>query len=349
MKINPWLYLAGAVLCLVLALSEARSQTNLTTANAPSFPIVQPQGGCAQGHFLGWLDQNWCLAANGFSIISVDPSSLLIITSGGTVAAGHTVTLNVIYGGNTYPSSYTTVAGDTPTKVASGLVAAIIANANVYTAPAGGLPGPILFITNSLDGGITFTPTISLDFDSRVNVKLSWSSTGAETLSYDAACGTTGCPVVLDNAPVIACGRLVGTAAPPPGSVICAFQMVGAQSSNPNVLSVQYLSFGVSIRSSVSGSLASCAFFIVPDNNGVQNKGVYDCPEGFYPVADNTSWSGHQGFRWSTVWSYVGDFATGLTVANKPGLNVTKTVRNAANTGSCTLIFTGGLLTGGTC
>ena len=40
-----------------------------------------------------------------------------------------------------------------------------------------------------------------------------------------------------------------------------------------------------------------------------------------------------------------GVFVSGASV----GLSVTKTVRDAAGTGTCTLIFTGGILTGGTC
>ena len=40
---------------------------------------------------------------------------------------------------------------------------------------------------------------------------------------------------------------------------------------------------------------------------------------------------------------------TGFNANGSPGLSVTKTVRNAEGTGTCTLIFTSGLLTAGTC
>jgi hypothetical protein len=38
-----------------------------------------------------------------------------------------------------------------------------------------------------------------------------------------------------------------------------------------------------------------------------------------------------------------------MSVNNQPGQTVTKTVRDSAGTGTCTLIFTLGWLTGGTC
>lgn len=41
--------------------------------------------------------------------------------------------------------------------------------------------------------------------------------------------------------------------------------------------------------------------------------------------------------------------ATGFTAGGNAGLSVTKTVRDSAGLGTCTLVFTGGLLTGGTC
>jgi hypothetical protein len=42
-------------------------------------------------------------------------------------------------------------------------------------------------------------------------------------------------------------------------------------------------------------------------------------------------------------------FATNYWANGVQGLSTTKTVRDAAGTGTCTLVFTGGLLTGGTC
>lgn len=336
----------AALLCSLLS-SIACAQTPLTTADAPSHPIVQPQGSCSLGHFLPWLDQNWCIQANEWSMISVDPSAIGFITVGGTVGVGHVVTLNVTFGGNTYPSSYTTVAGDTLTSVATGLIAAVQANASLYT-PGGGLPGQILFLTNSFDGGFTFAPVIAFDFDSRVVMTLSWSSTGAETLSFDPACGTTGCSKTWDNHPSISCGRLPGGIAPPPGSVICNWMVVGAQSANPNALTVQYLNFGLEVRNSTTGQIASRAFWVLPDVNGSLNKGFYVDAGNLYPVSDNTMGAGHSAYRWNTVWGYVGDFATGLTVASKPGLSKTITVAKSMLT-TCTMTFTGGLFTGGTC
>lgn len=53
--------------------------------------------------------------------------------------------------------------------------------------------------------------------------------------------------------------------------------------------------------------------------------------------------------RTGQVIDYVNLLGTVLQVNGVAGLSVTKTVRNAANIGSCTLVFTKGLLTGGTC
>lgn len=47
----------------------------------------------------------------------------------------------------------------------------------------------------------------------------------------------------------------------------------------------------------------------------------------------------------------VGDAINGdaFRISGVLGLSATKTIRDAAGTGTCTLIFTSGLLTGGTC
>jgi hypothetical protein len=335
-----------AIACVVW---PAQAQ-NLTAADAPGHPIVEPSSGnltCAQGHYLPWLDQNWCLRLNQINIISKDPSALLNVTVGGTMGAGHTVTLNFIVNGTTRAVTYVTQSGDNAQAVATGLVAAIKANGNLYSSANGGLPGPITYVTNT-DNGLS--ATVSLDYDSRQTVALSWSSTGSETLTYASACSTS-CPKQWDNNPSITCGRMPdGGMAPPQNSVICNWMTVGSQSSNPSVINVQYENQAPQILSSTSGSLLARRQFCYTGFNSTDPmRCTYIGYEGVYPASDNAYWSGHQNYRWQYVWSYIGDFATGLTVNNLAGLTATKTIRAAGGASDCTLVFTGGILTGGTC
>jgi hypothetical protein len=77
---------------------------------------------------------------------------------------------------------------------------------------------------------------------------------------------------------------------------------------------------------------------------------------GFYQNGTtNNAFRGNSRFGGVTAPSYAVD-VTGDTntsgvfrVGGTAGITATKTVRDAAGTGTCTLIFTGGLLTGGTC
>jgi hypothetical protein len=324
--------------CIVLA-SEAGAQQNLTKADAPSYPLVEPSSGnltCApEGKFLPWLNENWCIYNNQIIQISKDPSALALVTVGGTVGAGHTVTLNFIVNGTTRAVSYVTQSGDTTTTVASALVAAIQANGSLFTPPSGGLPGTVTYITNSFNGGLSFTPTIAFDYDSRQTLQLTWSSTGLETLIIDAACATS-CPKLWDNNPSFIQARKPGTLAPPSNSVIGNWIVVGAQSNSPNLLTVQYGNASVQVQNSTTGSIMSRFVFVVPDNNGALNRGTILGYEGAYPVSDNNFWSGHQSMRWSHVWGYIGDFKTGLTVNNQTGIT-------GCHSG---LQITGGVVTG---
>lgn len=347
----------AAIFFILATVASAFAQTNLTTANAPSYPIIQPSSGNLTGagcdpanqHVLWWVDQNICSYANSYIFISKDPSALLTIAVSGTPTPGKVTTLNFIFNGSTVPVTYTTQVGDTTTSIAAQLVTLIQANPALFTAPIGGLPGQILFITSSLDGGLTFGPAIALDFNSTFNMKLS-QAPGGETMIYDPACGTTGCTPALDNNPGFSCGKMPdGGGVPPPLlGVICNWTAIGSQSNSPAQFTVQYSNWGTQVQSSVTGALLSRLFFTVPDQNGALNQGIYIGRGATYPVADNMMWSGHSGFRWSTVWGYIGDFATGLTVASKPGLSKTVTVAKSMFA-SCTMTFTGGILTGGTC
>ena len=68
------------------------------------------------------------------------------------------------------------------------------------------------------------------------------------------------------------------------------------------------------------------------------------------PNTDNTGSLGGATTKWANIRGYNFTVATGITAPDgNVGVSATKTVRNAAGTGTCTLIFSGGILTGGTC
>jgi hypothetical protein len=68
------------------------------------------------------------------------------------------------------------------------------------------------------------------------------------------------------------------------------------------------------------------------------------------PTTNNFYALGNTSFRWSTVaTTNVNISGTITTPSGSAGITSTKTVRDSAGTGTCTLIFSGGILTGGTC
>ena len=68
------------------------------------------------------------------------------------------------------------------------------------------------------------------------------------------------------------------------------------------------------------------------------------------PVSNNTYAVGNTSFRVSNVATVNMNLSGTLTApSGSAGITSTKTVRDSAGTGTCTLIFSGGILTGGTC
>jgi hypothetical protein len=77
---------------------------------------------------------------------------------------------------------------------------------------------------------------------------------------------------------------------------------------------------------------------------------TFTASTAFNPLLDGVGALGGSSLRFSKVWTY--DLAAGGTITapdGNTGISATVTVRNSAGTGTCTLIFSGGLLTGGTC
>ena len=68
------------------------------------------------------------------------------------------------------------------------------------------------------------------------------------------------------------------------------------------------------------------------------------------PTTNNLYALGNTSYRWSNVATVNANISGTLTApSGGTGVSATKTVRDSAGTGTCTLIFSGGILTGGTC
>ena len=68
------------------------------------------------------------------------------------------------------------------------------------------------------------------------------------------------------------------------------------------------------------------------------------------PATNNTDAIGNTSFRLSNVATVNANISGTITTpSGSAGITSTKTVRDSAGTGTCTLIFSGGILTGGTC
>jgi hypothetical protein len=68
------------------------------------------------------------------------------------------------------------------------------------------------------------------------------------------------------------------------------------------------------------------------------------------PTTNNLYALGNTSYRWSNVATVNANISGTITApSGGTGLSATKTVRDSAGTGTCTLIFSGGILTGGTC
>jgi len=87
------------------------------------------------------------------------------------------------------------------------------------------------------------------------------------------------------------------------------------------------------------------------DFNGVLTfSGGTTFTGSFLPTTNNLYSIGNTSFRLSTVVTTNFNVSGTITApSGSSGLSATKTVRDSAGTGTCTLIFSGGILTGGTC
>lgn len=294
---------------------------NLTTANAPDRPIIIPSSGnlnCIQGHYLHWMDQDYCGKYNLHVIESNDRSGLVFPIVGGQVTAGQTLVLNFQFNGQNNQLTVVTDSNDTPITIAGKFVAAIKATPALFNSPNGGEPGPIFYVINSWDGGSTPNNVISVNWDTAKTLKLFWWASGGITFSYDSACWTSQCPKLWDVNPMIQLNRFVMGTPPPANSIIGAFGIASSNSATPNNISTYYGQASVQVQSSTMGQILSRWQFTVPDFNGNQTRGTWIGYEGVYPM-NSDAWSGHVNSRWQYVWAQVGDFSSHVTVQGQQG------------------------------
>ena len=249
----------------------------LTTADAPSNPVRHPStaatAACSIGHFLPWVDQNFCLSGDFLSLNSTSPDGLAILTLGGadpTTGSG-TVRLTFTFGAGACVAGcnadFAQTAGMTLQTVANGLVAAVQANANLYNDVAGA-QGEILQL-NSLGG------SVNINFDMRVNLQITRTvgGTSSVTVTIPATCATV-CDKAFDVNPIIQIGRLVSGTAPAAGSQIGAIFWQSNSSVSLTAFDTNYAVISVDVLSSTSGMTAARINFLTAGLTGALNQGM---------------------------------------------------------------------------
>ena len=219
-------------------------------------PVVNPSSGNIQGqgmsgeHQVVYTDANNYFNADAMGLISTDPSALVQVPVTGTVTTGDVITLNFHFNSLTKSVTYTCQSGDTTTSIATGLKAAIKANADLYqqvsaeNTSGGGLPGQILF-------AISTGNVLQLDYDVRETMTMTYSVSGSAT---EILTIPNPLPTLLDANPVFSIGRNTGVA-PASGSNIGQWVFVGTQSASPGAISVQYATLACTVLDSTSGQL----------------------------------------------------------------------------------------------
>jgi hypothetical protein len=126
-----------------------------------------------------------------------------------------------------------------------------------------------------------------------------------------------------------------------------AFYVIGNGSSQWQAAHIGTINAYTSVLPDTDGGAdlgASSKRFANSYLNTVEIAGVIQ------PDVSNTRNNGANTRRWATTFTQNLNITGTVTAPDaNAGWSGTRTVRNAADTGSCTLIFSGGILTGGTC
>lgn len=165
----------------------------------------QTQGqGCAgpfSGHFLGFINENYCALATIDQWVSTDPSILATLTLGGAVnvggGAGEQITFTygtVCASGCTV--SYVNQTGDTLSSVGIALANAVKANATLYNGNATTTAQQleVIWATGAVAGQVNF------DFNGNTAIKVTYAAIGGSTVtgSMNGTCSSSACPPNAD-------------------------------------------------------------------------------------------------------------------------------------------------------
>lgn len=169
-------------------------------------PLMHQIGGnCVEGHYMPFIDQDWCLTNDQVVMVSSDPSAILILKPN-SATNGQTWHLTFTFGSGACAAgctvSYTTPGGGTTGQtVADGIVAAIQANTNLYNGTVGLAQKQILQV-NSISA------QVNIDFDSTVPMSVTGSANISGTWTIPSDCAIA-CPSVLDIAPTLSFARSI--------------------------------------------------------------------------------------------------------------------------------------------
>lgn len=268
--------LGGLALLAALLSGQALAQTGVI----PTAPVAQPSSGnmvgsgCdpAQRHALWWLDQNACINADTIIFKSTDPSAGFTANFGGAITVGDRVRLTLTFGSGACAAGcnvdYVTQAGDTLASIGGGITCAIATNPNLFSLNGGSCSGGVVapaaganigfggYAGGAMIGYVVIIPNgVAFDFNSNVPLKVTTSVIGAgtETVTIANTNCAVRCSYPLDNNPNLQAWRLSG-AAPQPGSVLWAFYSIGATSSCPTTVCVNYGNISMWVGNSTTGS-----------------------------------------------------------------------------------------------
>lgn len=247
--------------------------------------------------------------------------TLPAFTLGGTVSGGNNQINNVVIGASTpRAGSFTTIANSST-----------ITNTVSTTAGVGGLNS---FVTQT---------QANAEFTNDSAASMTW-IISANTATNELL----GVPFGLT-----AVNNLTGGGAL---QNVRMFNLAFATNASTQTDTAQYLYIG---DSTTSGTVTTGYGVYIASLQGTTKYGIYDASGGIWKTTStvaSTSTStgsivtgggvgaGGAGYFGGNV-NTAGVFAVGAST----GTSATKTVRDSAGTGTCTLIFTGGILTGGTC
>ncbi len=264
------------------SLAQDKAANSYPATTIPYVPVRHPssdnlQG--ARGHMVPWTDENVIWSGDVMTLVSDDPSALLVIPLKGRRTVGDVVTLEFRFGGRSV-SVKSRPNAQTLEEVAVDLAAQIKAETALFVPPTGGMPGLILGV--SINGcGIN----VCLDYRSDLAplvVVASVSGAATEIVTPPPPCSTSGCPTAWDNNPVFNFSRAVPGVVPPSGSELLSIYSISTNSNATRCCNTQYGNIANQVINSKAGEVAGRWVIGVPDPAGSINRGLFVGPGGIY-------------------------------------------------------------------